>query len=70
MIPHIVRLALGPDNRVVMPYSAVLGATYVVLADNIARCLTTEEVPIGILTTLLGIPLFIYLLKRATAVWR
>jgi len=70
MIPHIVRLALGPDNRVVVPYSAVLGATYMVLADNIARCLTTEEIPIGILTTLLGIPLFIYLLKRATAVWR
>ena len=70
MIPHIIRLALGPDNRVVIPYSAVLGATYMILADNVARCLTTEEIPIGILTTLLGIPLFVYLLKRATGVWR
>ncbi len=70
MIPHIVRLALGPDNRVVIPCSAVLGATYMILADDVARCLTPEEIPIGIITTLLGVPLFAYLLRRASRVWR
>ncbi len=70
LVPHIVRLMLGTDNRVVVTYSIVFGATYMVLADDLARCLTSEELPIGVLTTIMGAPLYIYLLRRASGVWR
>ncbi len=70
LVPHMVRLAVGSDNRLVMFYTVFLGGTYMVLADDLARCLTTEVVPIGILTTIMGAPLFIYLLRRAGRVWR
>ncbi len=70
IVPHIIRLAVGSDNRDVILYTAFLGGTYLVLADDLARCLTTEVIPIGILTTLMGTPLFIYLLRRAGRVWR
>ncbi|WFO74751.1 iron ABC transporter permease [Desulfurococcaceae archaeon MEX13E-LK6-19] len=70
LVPHIIRLAIGSDNRDVIFYTVFLGGTYMVLADDLARCLTTEVIPIGILTTLMGAPLFIYLLRRAGRVWR
>jgi len=70
LVPHIVRLTVGSDNRYVIPYTLFLGGTYMVLADDLARCLVTEVIPIGILTTLMGAPLFIYLLRRAGRVWR
>jgi len=70
IVPHIVRLATGSDNRRVILYSVFAGATYMVLADDLARTLLPEELPIGVLTTLMGAPLFIYLLRRAGRVWR
>lgn len=70
LVPHIIRLAVGSDNRLVIPYTVFLGGAYMVLADDLARCLTTEVIPIGILTTLMGAPLFIYLLRRAGRVWK
>ncbi len=70
LVPHIIRLVVGSDNREVIVYSVFLGGAYMVLADDLSRCLTTEVIPIGILTTLMGAPLFIYLLRRAGRIWR
>lgn len=63
MIPHAARLIIGPDNRFLLPLSAALGAMFVILCDTIARTITTGEVPIGIITSILGAPYLIYLLR-------
>lgn len=66
--PHAVRLACGPDHRIVIPGSALLGAILVVLADLFARTLVAPaELPIGILTAGLGAPFFLALLLRRRA---
>ncbi len=65
IVPHIVRLAIGSDNRNVLPFSALFGASFVVLADAIARTvISPRELPVGAITALIGCPLFIYLLRR------
>jgi iron complex transport system permease protein len=65
IVPHLVRLAVGSDNRLVVPFSAVAGAIFVVLADTVARtAIAPRELPVGAITALIGAPLFIYLLKR------
>lgn len=65
VVPHLVRLSLGSDNRLVVPAAAICGAAFVVVADTAARTLIApRELPVGAITALLGAPLFIYLLKR------
>ncbi len=65
IVPHLVRLAVGSDNRLVVPFSAIVGAIFVVLADTLARTLIApRELPVGAITALVGAPVFIYLLKR------
>jgi iron complex transport system permease protein len=65
IVPHLVRLSVGSDNRLVVPFSAVAGAIFVVLADTIARTvIAPRELPVGAVTALVGAPLFIYLLRR------
>jgi iron complex transport system permease protein len=65
VVPHIVRMLVRtPDNRVVVPLSASLGAVFLIVADDLARSLTTFELPVGVLTTVIGAPFFLYLLKR------
>jgi iron complex transport system permease protein len=65
IVPHLVRLLAGPDHRVVLPGSALLGATLVILADVVARMLVRPaELPLGIVTALLGAPLFLHLVRR------
>lgn len=64
VIPHISRLLVGPDNRKMLPLSAVLGGIYLLLIDDIARCATSYEIPLGILTALIGCPFFVYLLLK------
>lgn len=65
IVPHVVRLLIGSDNRKLLPASAILGATLLVLADLAARLLLAPaEMPIGIITSLVGAPIFIILLKR------
>jgi iron complex transport system permease protein len=72
VVPHIVRMSLGtPDNRVVIPVSASVGAVFLILADDLSRSLATFELPVGLLTTLIGAPFFLYLLKkRGGMVWK
>jgi iron complex transport system permease protein len=66
VIPHIVRLKIGSDNRNVIPATAIVGAIFVVLADTIARTvIAPRELPVGAITALIGAPMFIYLLKKS-----
>src|SRR5688572_23291467 len=66
IVPHLVRLAIGSDNRLVIPFSAIAGAIFVVLADTVARtAIAPRELPVGAITALIGAPMFIYLLKRS-----
>ncbi len=65
IVPHLVRLAVGSDNRHVIPFSALFGASFVVLADTLARTIIApRELPVGAITALIGCPLFIYLLRK------
>lgn len=62
VIPHIVRMIVGSDTRKTIPSSIFLGATFLIVVDTFSRMLSTSEVPIGILTSLIGAPFFLYLI--------
>jgi len=64
VIPHIGRMLVGNDNNVLVPASLSLGACFLILVDNLARMLTGSEIPLGILTALVGGPFFVFLLKK------
>lgn len=65
IVPHMVRMLTGPDHRLLLPFSALAGAILLVLADTLSRILLAPtEIPIGIITALLGVPFFISLLRR------
>ncbi|MCS6873412.1 MAG: iron ABC transporter permease [Pyrinomonadaceae bacterium] len=65
VVPHLVRLSVGSDNRYVLPFSMLAGAVFVVVADTIARvAIAPRELPVGAITAIIGAPMFIYLLKR------
>jgi iron complex transport system permease protein len=63
VVPHIMRLIVGPDHRILIPTSALAGATFLVLADTVARA-GPAEVPVGIVTAAVGAPFFLFLLRR------
>lgn len=65
MVPHLARMLAGPDNRRVIPLSAALGGSLLVLADAAARTLAPQELPIGVVMALLGVPFFVLLLRRS-----
>jgi len=69
IIPHIVRMAVGPSHTLLLPLSAIVGAAFMLLADSVSRLAMSVEIPIGILTSLIGIPIFIIVLKNARATW-
>ena len=69
IIPHMSRMIVGPDNRVLLPASLSLGASFLLLIDNISRAVIAIEIPIGILTAIIGVPIFLYLLKRGYSEW-
>ncbi len=65
IIPHITRILVGPDHRVLIPSASLLGAIVLILCDTVARTIMSPaEIPVGIITALLGGPFFIYLLLR------
>lgn len=70
IIPHIARSIVGPDNRYLIPASATLGASFLLIADTLCRSLFTFEIPISIVTTLIAAPQFIYLLRKVGGGWR
>ena len=70
VIPHIGRAIVGPNHKSLLPMVALIGAGFMLISDNIARVLTTGEVPVGIITALIGTPFFIYYLrKKEASVW-
>ena len=66
IVPHMLRLVLGNDQRIILPASALAGGTLLVLADTLARTvIAPEQLPVGVITALLGVPTFLYLLHRS-----
>ncbi len=65
VVPHIVRMLVGPDHRVLLPASALAGAILLVVADTLARIvIAPTELPVGIITAIIGVPFFISLLRQ------
>ncbi|MDO4616246.1 MAG: iron ABC transporter permease [Lachnospiraceae bacterium] len=64
VIPHLGRMLVGPDNRKLIPVSAVLGAMFLLIIDTVARNITSAELPLSILTGLVGAPFYFYLLFK------
>lgn len=69
VIPHLARMIVGPNYKVLLPASIMLGGSYMLLVDDICRSATTGEIPLGILTHLIGAPFFLYLLVRTKQGW-
>ncbi|MBR0272336.1 MAG: iron ABC transporter permease [Methanobrevibacter sp.] len=69
IIPHMARMIVGPDNKILLPASLSLGASFLLLIDNISRVVISIEIPIGILTAIIGVPIFLYLLRRGYSEW-
>lgn len=69
VIPHIARMIVGPDHKILLPASIILGAFFMLLIDDIARSITTIEIPLGILTAIIGAPFFLYLLAKSKEGW-
>ncbi|MCW4034770.1 MAG: iron ABC transporter permease [Candidatus Bathyarchaeota archaeon] len=69
IVPHIARMIVGPNNSKVLPASVAIGMTYLLVIDDIARTLVANEIPIGVLTGVIGAPFFGYLLLRQRVGW-
>ena len=69
IIPHVARMIVGPDNRVLIPVSALIGALYLVAVDDVSRLLFATEIPLGIITSLVGIPFFAAVLRKTNRGW-
>lgn len=67
VVPHAARLIVGPDHRVLLPASALLGGSYLVFIDTMARTVSAAEIPLSVLTAIVGAPVFAVLLRRS---WR
>ena len=69
VIPHLARMIVGPDFRRLMPVSASLGIVYLLVIDDLCRTLTALEIPIGVITGIVSIPIFIYFILRKKVRW-
>jgi len=69
VVPHLARGIVGPDSRRLIPASVALGAIYMMIIDDVARSLTMAEIPLGILTGIVGAPVFALLLRRSRSDW-
>jgi len=69
LVPHLARLLVGPDFRTLLPASGILGAAYLILVDDIARSAASVEIPLGVLTSIIGAPFFLLLLSRQKGGW-
>lgn len=64
MVPHLIRMVTGPDHKSLIPLSMAGGAAFMIFADTVARSLTNFDIPVGIITAIIGAPFFVYLMKR------
>ena len=69
VIPHLDRVIVGPDFRKLMPASISLGICYLIVIDDLCRTLTSMEIPIGVITGIIGIPLFVYFIYTKKVNW-
>lgn len=69
IVPHLARMMMGPNFKYVIPGSLLLGAVYLLLMDDLCRSLMTIEIPLGITTSLVGIPFLIFLMSRRESGW-
>ena len=69
VIPHIGRILVGPDNKKLLPVATLVGASYLIAVDTVARTAMETEIPIGIITALVGAPIFAYLLRKNRSGW-
>ena len=69
IIPHVSRMIVGPDHRVLLPASLAIGAIYLTLIDNLSRSIYSAEIPLGILTAIIGLPFFAYLIRKSKGGW-
>jgi iron complex transport system permease protein len=70
LVPHIMRALTGPDNRRLIPVSLLAGAVLLLAADTLTRAVLPTEIPIGVLTALIGGPFFCYVFRRQQAARR
>jgi len=64
VVPHLARMVVGPDHRLLIPASALAGGVYLLVIDDIARAATASEIPLGVITALIGAPVFAFLLRK------
>jgi iron complex transport system permease protein len=64
MVPHLIRMVSGPDHKTLVPLSMAGGAAFMIFADTVARSLSNFDIPVGIITAIIGAPFFVYLMKR------
>jgi len=70
IVPHIIRMLIGPDHKLLLPMSLVGGAIFLVIVDTVSRMVITGGMPVGIITAILGAPFFLYILRtRKKEVW-
>jgi len=69
LVPHLARMLMGSNNKTVIPVSISLGAVFMLLMDTTARSMTAAEIPLSILTAIIGAPFFIMLLRKTGGVW-
>jgi iron complex transport system permease protein len=69
VIPHVARFLVGPNNEILVPFSAILGALFLLTVDNVARNLFPVEIPVGVVTELIGIPMFLLVLLKTKKEW-
>lgn len=64
VVPHIARIMVGPDHRILLPVAAIFGVIYMIIIDTLARSVSSGEIPLGVLTALIGAPVFVWLLRK------
>ena len=69
MVPHVARFWVGPNHRELLPVSALLGAIFLLWADNLARWMFAVEFPLGVVTCACGVPVFLFMLRRSQRSW-
>jgi iron complex transport system permease protein len=70
VIPHVGRMLVGPDHRALLPATLSIGATYLLCIDDIARTASASEIPLGVLTAMIGAPFFAVLLRKTRGSWQ
>lgn len=69
VVPHLSRMLMGPNFKQLIPTSCVLGGAYLIIIDDICRCATALEIPLGVITGIVGVPLFLYFIRKKKVDW-